>query len=82
MTVKHKTSTYMGFPNHSFLWTQWTSETMSLRTGEEGDDGMDARKERNKTKIKQTSQIKWDRHDSTQKKGMPTFVSFFLPVMH
>ncbi len=31
----------MGFPNHSFLWAQWTSEKMNLETGEEGGGGMD-----------------------------------------
>lgn len=36
MMIKHKTSTYMGFPNHSFLWAQWTSEKMNLGTGIEG----------------------------------------------
>lgn len=25
----------MGAPHHSFLWTQWTSEKMYLRTGKE-----------------------------------------------
>lgn len=24
----------MGFPNHSFLWAQWTSEKMNLGDGE------------------------------------------------
>lgn len=64
--IKHKTSTYMGFPNHSFLWAQWTSEKMNLGTGKEGDGRMNGRRERNTTiKIKQTSQIKWDKHDRT-----------------
>lgn len=30
----------MGLPNHSFLWSQLTSETMNLGTRKEG-DGMD-----------------------------------------
>lgn len=38
--IEHKTSTYMGFPNHSFLWAQWTSETMNLWTGKERGGGM------------------------------------------
>lgn len=33
MVVKQKTLTYMEFPIHSFLWTQWTSETMNLGMG-------------------------------------------------
>lgn len=53
MMIKHKASTYMAFPNQCFLWTQWTSETMNLWTGKEGDGGMDGGRERNKTKIKQ-----------------------------
>lgn len=35
MVLKHKTGTYMGPPCHSFLWAQWTSEKMYLRTGKE-----------------------------------------------
>lgn len=31
--MKHKTSTYMEFPNQAFLWAQWTSETMNLGDG-------------------------------------------------
>lgn len=33
MVVKQKTLTYMEFPIHYFLWTQWTSETMNLGMG-------------------------------------------------
>lgn len=48
-----KQNTYMGFPNHCFLWAQWTSEKMNLRTGKEGGGGVDGGKERNTTiKIK------------------------------
>ncbi len=77
----------MGFPNHSFLWAQWTSEKMNLGTGKEGDGGMDGGRERNTTiKIKQTSQIKWDKHDrtQTQKKWQSLFipVSYFSAILH
>lgn len=41
MMIKHKTSTHMGFPNHSFLWAQWTSEKLNLGTRKGGDGGMD-----------------------------------------
>lgn len=59
----------MGFPNHSFLWAQWTSEKMNLGTRKKGDGGMDGGRERNTTiKIKP---VKWNKHDRTptQKNG-------------
>lgn len=52
--IKHKTSTYMGFPNHCFLWAQWTSETMNLGMRKEGDGGMDGGRERNTNNQNQT----------------------------
>lgn len=84
MMIKHKTSTYMGFPNHSFLWSQWTSETMNLGTRKEGDGGMDGGRERNTTiKIKQISQIKWDKHGRTwTQKNVLTCQSLFLALLH
>lgn len=49
-----KHNTYMGFPNHCFLWAQWTSEKMNLRTGKQGGGGVDGGKERNMTIKNQT----------------------------
>lgn len=70
----------MGFPNHSFLLAQWTSEKMNLGTEKKGDGGMDGGRERNTTiKIKQ---VKWNKHDRTPtKKKMAKFVRVFLAFM-
>lgn len=75
----------MGFPNHSFLWAQWTSEKMNLGTRKKGDGGMDGGRERNTTiKIKP---VKWNKHDrtSTQKNGNIWFcmsVKVFLALCY
>ena len=66
MMINHKTSTYMGLPYHSLLWSQWTAETMNLGMRKEEDGGMDGGRERNTMiKIKPIFQIKWDKHGRT-----------------
>lgn len=52
MALKHKRWTYMGDQHHSFLWTQWTSETMYLWDRNRGgvaewmDGGMEGEKDK------------------------------------
>lgn len=73
----------MGFPNHSFLWAQWTSETMNLGTRKEGDGGMDGGRERNTTiKIKQIRQIKWDKKNKCQRLFLSLCLSHFAALLH
>lgn len=86
MVLIHKTGTYMGSPCHSFLWAQWTSEKMYLRTGkEEGvvewmEEGRGTQQSKSNESNKNGTNMTQHKHTQNTKQLLNDFVFFLDPA--